>query len=141
MDIDKLIKALDKEENEEILNMTSEKINQMVQQALDELLLTDDTYDTYISKLQGYRYIDEIDDLKIGSFIRWILLKNPDNLRLTNGSILCDIKITDIGIVLVCKGAYGKYFQVKFDENMIFQKLSDQERVLLSALDHLSYDN
>ena len=27
MDIDKLIKALDKEENEEILNMTSEKIN------------------------------------------------------------------------------------------------------------------
>ncbi len=31
-----------------------------------------------------------------------------------------------------------KHFQIKMDESLIFQKLTQQELVLLNALDHLS---
>jgi hypothetical protein len=31
-----------------------------------------------------------------------------------------------------------RHFQLSMDKNLIFQKLTDQELVLLSALDHLS---
>jgi hypothetical protein len=138
MDIDKLLKALDKEENEGLLNMTSAKIRQINSSVLHELQLSKDYHQELMQKLKAYKYVDDMTDLHVGSYIRWIPLTNPNEIRLKNGSILCDIKITDDGLALVCKGVYHRHFQIKFDENLIFQRLSEQELVLLSALDHLS---
>ena len=91
----------------------------------------------YLSKLADYQYIDELNDLKHGAYIRWISLNDPENIYLTQGGIICDIKITDKGIALVCKNFANKHFHLKPDELMIFQKLSKQEQVLLAALDYL----
>ena len=79
-------------------------------------------------------------DLKYGTYIRWIPIEVPDKINLVKGAVFCEMKITDNGVFLVCKN-YGynrKHFQIKLDENLIFQKLTEQELVLLSALDHLS---
>ena len=137
MDMDKLLKALDKDSNEGIINMTSAKIKQINASVLSELQLSKEYHMEIMNKLKGYKYVDEMTDLHVGSYIRWIPLTNPNELRLKQGSILCDIKITDDGLSLVCKG-YNRHFQIKFDENLIFQRLSEQEQVLLSALDHLA---
>jgi hypothetical protein len=50
------------------------------------------------------------------------------------------MKITDDGVFLVCKnfGYNSKCFRISMDKNLIFQKLTDQELILLSALDHLA---
>ena len=50
------------------------------------------------------------------------------------------MKIKDDGVFLVCKnfGYYPKCFQLSMDKNLLFQKLTDQELILLSALDHLA---
>ena len=50
------------------------------------------------------------------------------------------MKITDDGVFCVCKnfGFPARHFQISMDKNLIFQRLTDQEQVLLSALDHLS---
>jgi len=137
MDMDKLLKALDKDSNEGIINMTNAKIKQINASVLSELQLSKEYHMEIMKKLKGYKYVDEMTDLHVGSYIRWIPLTNPNELRLKQGSILCDIKITDDGLSLVCKG-YNRHFQIKFDENLIFQRLSEQEQVLLSALDHLA---
>jgi len=137
MDMDKLLKALDKDSNEGIINMTSAKIKQINASVLSELQLSKEYHMEIMNKLKGYKYVDEMTDLHVGSYIRWIPLTNPDELRLKQGSILCDIKITNDGLSLVCKG-YNRHFQIKFDENLIFQRLSEQEQILLSALDHLA---
>jgi hypothetical protein len=50
------------------------------------------------------------------------------------------MKITDDGVFCVCKN-YGyntRYFQITMDKNLIFQRLTNQELILLSALDHLA---
>ena len=137
MDMDKLMKSLEKEENISLLDLTTEKINAMVNKVLLELDLPKKVHIEYMNKLAHYKYVDELSDLRYGSYIRWIPISNPNKIRLEKGSTFCDVKVSDSGLSLICKG-YARHFQLSFDENLIFQKLSDQEMVLLSALDHLS---
>ena len=86
----------------------------------------------------GYRYVDEINDLKRGSYIRWINIKDADNIHLTKGSTISDIKLTDNGTYISCTNIYGKSnFNIKMDECLIFQKLTDQEQVILSVVNYL----
>jgi len=140
MDVNKLMKALDDENNENLMNFTSKKIKEMNLKVLKELHLSRDETIELFKKLIGYRYVDEIQDLKYGTYLRWIPLTNPNLIKLSRGAIFCELKIEQTGLSLVCKN-YGfncKHFQIKLDECLVFQKLTDQEKVLLSALDHLS---
>ena len=137
MDVNILLKALDNDANENIINMSYKKIKEMTHNMLTELELDANIFKNYLTKLKQYRYIDELNDLKIGAFIRWIPLADPENIHLTQGGIICDIKITDKGIALVCKNFAHKHYHLNPDELMIFQKLSGQEQVLLAALDYL----
>jgi hypothetical protein len=140
MDVNKLLKALDDESNESLINFTSKQIKEMNLKILKELHLSREDTLELMQKLNGYRYVDEMNELKYGTYLRWIPISNPNSIHLTRGAIFCEMKITDDGVKLVCKnhGFQSKHFQIKLDENLIFQKMTDQELVLLSALDHLS---
>jgi hypothetical protein len=138
MDIKTLLKALDDEDNSHLLNLTNEKIKTMKREILAELDLDASKMNDYLNKLDNYRYIDGMNELKYGSFLRWIPIHDPDNIVLKPGGILCDLKVHDSGVVVICKNFRNRHYQFKMDECLIFQKLNDQEHVLLSALDHLA---
>jgi hypothetical protein len=140
MDVNKLLKALDDENNETLFNFTTEKIKDMNLQILKELNLKETETMSLLNKLKDYKYIDEMNELKYGSYIRWIPIEDPNNIYLTKGAIFCEIKIKDEGVFCTCKnyGYKSNHFQISIDKNLIFQKLTEQEQVLLSALDHLS---
>jgi hypothetical protein len=140
MDVNKLLKALDDDSNETLLNFTSDKIKEMNLNIIKELQLPrKDTLDI-MNKLREYKYVDEMNELKYGAYIRWIPIEDPTNIHLTKGALFCEMKITDDGVFCVCKnfGYTMRHFQLSMDKNLIFQRLTDQELVLLSALDHLS---
>lgn len=137
MDINNLMYALDNDNNENIMNLTSKKILEMNLNILKELHLDKPTTLNYLKKLQGYRYVDEIHDLKHGSFIRWIPIIDPNYLPLHYCGIICDVKITDNGVIINCKNFMHRHYTFKMDECLIFQKLTSQEKVILHALDHL----
>jgi hypothetical protein len=140
MDVQKLLKALDDETNETLLNFTTDKIREMNLNILKELHLSKKDTLEIMKKLKEYKYVDEMNELKYGAYIRWVPIEDPTNIYLTQGALFCEMKITDDGVFCVCKnyGFKSKYFQLSMDKNLIFQKLTDQEQVLLSALDHLS---
>jgi len=140
MDVNKLLKALDDESNENLFNFTSKKILEMNLNILKELQLDRSETLNILKKLKEYKYVDEMNELKYGTYLRWIPINNPENIHLTKGAIFCELKITDNGVFIVCKnlGYSTKHFQIKMDECLVFQKLTGQEQVLLSALDHLS---
>ena len=69
--------------------------------------------------------------------MRWISLKNPNNIKLTNGAFVTDKLILDNGIHVQLRNNYGKIFQIKYDECEIFQKVTDEERVILNVLKEL----
>ena len=140
MDVNKLLKALDDESNETLMNFTSNKIKEMNLNIIKELQLPRKDTLEIMNKLKEYKYVDEMNELKYGAYIRWIPIEDPTNIHLTKGALFCEMKITDDGIFCVCKN-YGysqRHFQLSMDKNLIFQRLTEQELVLLSALDHLS---
>ena len=140
MDVNKLLKALDDETNENLLNFTSKKITEMNLKIINELQLDKKYALTIMKKIKDYKYVDELDDLKYGTYVRWIPIHDPNDIHITKGALFCETKIKDDGVYLICKnfGFSHKHFQIKLDENLVFQKLTGQEMVLLSALDHLS---
>ena len=130
MNNDFLLKSLDNENNNSIANLTSQKIKSIKNDSLQQLQLPRETLKMYHIKLKEYRYVDDLTDIKDGRYIRWINLTDPTKIYLTTGGIIIDIKICEGGI-------RNRKFQIKIDECLIFQKLSDQEKIILSALDHL----
>jgi hypothetical protein len=137
MDLNKLVNALDNDVNESIMNLTTQKILEMNYNILKELHLEKQTTLTYLKKLKDYKYVDELADLRYGAFIKWIPIIDPTNLPLHYSGIICEIKITDEGVFIVCKNFMHRHYTFKMDECLIFQKLSHQEQIILSALDHL----
>jgi len=137
LNVNNLMYALDNDKNESIINLTTKKIMELNLNIIKELHLDKETTLTYLKKLKGYRYVDEITDLKHGSFVKWIPLKDPSYLPLNYSGIICEIKITDEGVMIVCKNFMHRHYTFKMDECLMFQKLSAQEQVILTALDHL----
>jgi len=138
MDVNKLLQALDDDKNESLINLTTDKILEMNLNILKELHLPKVETLKLLNKIKEYKYVDEMNELKYGAHIRWIPLEDPENIVLKQGAIFCEMKIKENGVYCVCKNYYGKHFQISFDKHLIFQKLTEQELVLLSALDHLS---
>jgi len=138
LDMENLLKAVDSDDSDYLLHLTTKKIQELNLNILKELDLPKKDTLNMLKQLTTYKYVDEIKELKYGRFIRWVPIKDPNNLKMTKGGIICDIKAMDNGIQIVCKNFIHRHFQFKMDECLIFQRLSPQELVLLSALDHLS---
>lgn len=138
--INDLLKALDNENNQDIIHLNKQKIQTIKNDILQKLQLSRDKLKNFHKKLKQYRYVTDLVDLKEGTFIRWIKLTSPDNIYLTNGGIIVNTKITNKGINIVCKNNYNRIFQIKFDECLIFQKLTNQELVILDVMEHLEKD-
>ena len=146
LDMKKLVKALDNDINQNIVDndLDYKKINQAKNDILQQLQLSRDKLKTMHKQLKSYRYIDSMEEIRYGSYIRWIKLNNPEDIKLTNGGIVVDIKVfkyeeEDIDEVhLICRNRMNRLFQIKLNENIVFQKLNDQEQVLLSAMEYLN---
>ena len=138
VDIENLLVALDNETNENMMDLTKSKIKEQKNDCLQRLQLEREKLKSYHNKLKEYRYCSDLSDLNFGNYIRWISLKNPNNLDLKKGAILCDYKIVNDSIHLVLKGNFGKIFEIKFDECEIFQKLSTQEKIILKVLNMIN---
>ena len=133
-----ILKALDNEENEQILNKTSQQIHNEKYNIINELSIPESQTNELLNKLNDYMYIDEIPDIKYGSFVRWINLENNDDIKLTNGGVVCDVDICNNGVIVKCKNFRHHMFTFLLSKTLIFRKLSNQEKVLLSVSDYLS---
>jgi len=138
LDVNELLNALENETNASIMKLNTSKIQSYKNTILQQLQLDKNMLKSYHKKLKHYRYCDDFSDLQYGYYIRWIPLNKPNNIKITNGGFIIDLKIIgNNGIHVVCKNNRGLCMQLKFDECAIFQKLSNQENVILSVLDYL----
>ncbi len=141
IDVVALEKALENDNNSSVSNLNTRKINAEKWRQLQQLGFNQSVLKDYFHKLREYRHVDDLDGLLHGSYIRWIDLKNPENLSLSRGGIICDIKIGQKGVQLLCKTHPNPaMFYVIMDEAIIFQRLTPQERVIISAMDYLDDD-
>ena len=138
MDIELLKQALENENNLNLINKNIQDIKKEKNDILQQLCLNRDDLKTFNSKLKDYRYIDDIKDFNYGFNIRWINLNKLENIYICNGAILCDIKTLSKGIGLYLKTYNNKFITIYLNKNLIFQRISDQEKILLKAINYLS---
>lgn len=137
LNVDNLLKALDNEEHTNLINTSFQQIAKDKNDILQNLHLQKDKLKDFHKKLRHYRYIDELNDLKYGQYIRWINLNN-ESLKLTSGGIFLDLKLLNNGTHVVCKNNMNRVFQIKFDECIFFQKISNQEEIILKVLNYVN---
>jgi len=88
--------------------------------------------DIYV-KLKEYRVINEIFEIHRGKHIRWIR-RTTGRPCLTIGGIVIDIKFLDTtGTHILVKCGRNQFIQIKYDDCVIFQRLSDEEQIILAA--------
>lgn len=109
------------------------EIDKLKTTILDELHLPAEIKRIYKKQLKDYLFVNEIDDLKTGTFIRSIHI-DDDNYILKNPCIFCDVKITDKGMLLLCKTMTKSFLHIHMDKAIIFRKLKSDEKLLLLAL-------
>jgi len=136
-DVDLLIEALENEENSSMANLDSLKIKTIKNNILQKLQMDREKLKLYHKKLKKYRYCSDLSDLQFGNYIRWISLKDPEKINLTNGAFFVDYTFENDMVKILCKNSRNRVFQIKFDEVIIFQKLNNQENIILSVLDYL----
>jgi hypothetical protein len=143
MKIEDVLHSLDNDRNLSISKLTYDKINNMKYNMLQRLGMNDDELESMLHKLADYRYVEELQDIQHGAFIRYIPLlsknqRKEGDIVLKNGGFICEVKILGSGVQLLCRNHFRKIFQLKLDEVLIFQKLSNQEEIILSVFDYLS---
>lgn len=131
-----LKESIENENNKSILNLTTKIIKERKEEILNELPINKSKINELKKKLKEYRYIDEINELHIGAFIRWIKFDSNNKVSITNGAILTDVIFED-DILLLLKNNINRFFSIKFNNNLIFQKVTNQEKIILFAIDNI----
>jgi hypothetical protein len=132
--------ALSNQENDNILKLTTKKIEAEKALLFDELRMKKSLKELLIEKLKNYRFIDDMNDFRDGAYIRWINIEKIDDinkLELQRGSFISETNLMGDDIHITCRTITRKYIKIMGSQNLIFQKLSDQERIILSVLDYI----
>lgn len=135
--VETLLKAIHNTNNEKFIEKSYSSIMKQKNDILQQLHFTKKGLKELHKKLKDYKYIDDISDLNYGSYIRWIPLKDPDNLYLTNGGIVTDIKITQNGILIQTRNNRNRFTMISLDNCIIFQKFTNQEKIILETMKYL----
>jgi hypothetical protein len=142
LDMNKLAVALENEVNTEIMDLDLNQIASVKNDVLQQFHLPKEELKILHKKLKSYRYVDNLGSINYGNYVRWIRLKtiNTEPIKLTNGGIVCDIKINaqTNKTYILCKNNMNRLFNLSLEENVIFQKLTPQEEVILSAINYLN---
>lgn len=151
VNVEELLQSIESEKLLSMSKLSYDKINTIKYNVLTRIGLEDDELESILLKLSDYRYVEELQDIHHGAFIRYVPLNvkrdgnNGDNkhddeyneIQLKQGGFICDIKILGSGVQLLCRNHFRKMFQLKLDEVLLFQKLTKQEEIILSVFDYL----
>lgn len=136
---DELLKELQKDKNSYIEDKTTKDMIEEIKQSIEEEFgdeIEKNTQKKMIQKLIGYRHVDELDALHIGKNTRWIQ-KYKDDIKVTNGGLLLNTNFTEDGINLVIKLWNGRFNKIRFDDCLVYQKMSFGEQLILMVADYI----
>ena len=144
LDINAILSAMNKRENNTIANMTLKKIAARRHEILSSLNVTPEKMEEFERKLHMYRVIEDPHDLKHNQLIRWIPLRSLETRPyVTLGGCLFRIKQNETdGIHIVTIRNVKRFvFNIKFELNVVFQRLSQEELLILRAVEFVESDH
>jgi hypothetical protein len=140
LDVNAILNAMNKSENSTIANLTLKKIAQRRREILSSLNLPTDKMEDFDRRLQLYRVIEDPRELKHTQLLRWIPLRSLETKPyLTLGGTLFSVKVRpDDGLhQITIRNVKRFVFQIKFELNVVFQRLSREELLILRAVEYV----
>jgi hypothetical protein len=136
IDINKLLETIENDKSDYLEKKTMKKITNEIYEKIKTLNTQQKEKHEFCNKLIGYRLVDDVHELHKGKHIRWIR-ENSQKANLTNGGIVMDIKFLDNGTHVLCMSSGNRFVQFKFDDCIIFQKMTQEEQIIMMAYDYL----
>ena len=82
INVDELLKSIESDKLLSVSKLTYEKINTIKYNVLIRIGLEDDELESILLKLSDYRYVEELQDIHYGAFVRYIpLIMNKQKKR------------------------------------------------------------
>lgn len=136
MNYELLEQALNNPNNSNFIDYSYENIYKSKNDILQKLNYDSKTLKHINKKLKNFIYIEDFNNLTPNSFIKWINISNVNNLSLKNGGIFCNFKNVDKPqeTIAIVKLFNNKYISIYLNNNLIFKKISEQENIILKAL-------
>jgi len=134
LDVDELLRAVENDHTQYLEGKTVAILQREIRDSLRQHL-TEDQTDPLLQKLADYRLVDEVYQLHRGKHVRWI--SRTEGGTLTKGGSVLNVRFSDLGtLVLVRNGTW--FTNYRFDQCITFQKLSDDELLVLAAYNAVS---
>ena len=119
-------------------NLTDHQtINKEKNVILSRLLDKENERKVYRKLLVDYRYVDEIDEFRMGSYVRYFNIQKDSGLELMRGGFIVDLQTREEKVYILCKNGNNKFFKILLQDSIVFQKNTKQEKLLLDILDHI----
>lgn len=128
---------LDEMDEDKLHQYNSDNIHKYKFEILKKMEFNSKEIKHYLKVLNEYKYVDEIDELVVGRYLRWFNLNHTDNMKLNNGLVLTNIEYMNKDVVLVCKNFKNKFFNIKMNECILFQKFTLKETLIIEILDQI----
>lgn len=144
LDVNAILTAMTKTENSTIADMTLPKIAARRQEVLATMNLTPEKFEEFERKLHMYRVIEHPDELKHNQLIRWIPLRSLETRPyVTLGGCLFRVKYNEeeaLHIVTI-RNVKKFVYNIKFELNVVFQRLSQEELLILRAVEYVESED
>jgi hypothetical protein len=144
LDINAILSSMNKTENNTIANTTLKKIHARRHEILASMNLTPEKLAEFERKLHMYRVIETPYDLKHNQLIRWIPLRSLEaRPYVTLGGTLFRIRenIEDKMHIVTIRNIKRFVFNIRFELNVVFQRLSNEELMILRAVEYIENDD
>lgn len=136
INMEELLNTINDEKTDYLDNKTIKIINKEVFDSIQSLNLSEERTIELCNKLIDYRLVNDIYELHKGKLVKTIEINDNPNIHM-KGKVT-NIKFLDNGIHIVCINFPKRFIQYKFDQFLTFQKLSDEEQMILSAYDYIT---
>jgi len=136
IDINKLLQEqeVDSLKYDFLGNQSVESISENVFDSIKRLPIDKNIIATHCEKLVGYRFVDELHLLHKGKYVRWIRHDEPD--KMMKGAVVVDVQFGDFGANVLCRLMTGQFLRYRFDKCNTYQKLTDEEQLILMVYEH-----
>jgi hypothetical protein len=134
-DVQQWMEKIDDSRYNYLEGMTSAKIQSDKEAVLQEY--NEEQKKQWLEKLSSYRVVDNLQDLRLGKYCRWIVVAENHTAVLHGGGYLIKVAFMDNGLYLTCERMKKYKMQVNMENAIIFQKLTAEEHILIMANDYV----
>jgi hypothetical protein len=139
--INEILEKLEDECHDYLENKTLASISQEIYEILQANGYHEDKIEILYNKLNGYRYVENVNELHVGKEIKVLRIANAydENFNKLDSTLKYYGKVTNIlfednGILVRSITFINKikYYNYKYDNFLTFQKLTPEEKIILT---------